>query len=143
MKITSAGPAGRSSKVKAKAARAPAKGAFKDHLVSETTGAAPAAGPGAVAPVDALLALQEAGESPSGRAQALARGKKLLDHLDEIRLGLLTGRFSKNRLQALAEMVSKQRAAVDDPALKAILDDIELRAAVELAKLERETGLDL
>ncbi|MFM1975715.1 MAG: Class flagellar assembly regulator, partial [Pseudomonadota bacterium] len=29
------------------------------------------------------------------------------------------------------------RDAVDDPALNALLDDVELRAEVELAKLER------
>ena len=61
----------------------------------------------------------------------------MLDHLDEIRMGLLLGTIPMARLEQLAQLVRAKREQIDDPKLLAILDDIELRAAVELAKLEQ------
>ena len=59
----------------------------------------------------------------------------MLDNLEEIRLGLLLGTIPVSRLEQLAQLVRAQREQVNDPKLTAILDEIELRAAVELAKL--------
>jgi hypothetical protein len=61
----------------------------------------------------------------------------MLDKLEEIRLGLLLGTIPQSRLEQLAHLVRAQRELVNDPKLTAILDEIELRAAVELAKLTR------
>ncbi|MBM3507080.1 MAG: hypothetical protein FJX64_05030 [Alphaproteobacteria bacterium] len=63
------------------------------------------------------------------------RGFDLLDRLDEIRMGLLMGAIPKDRLGNLVRLVRARRDGVMDPKLTAILDDIELRAMVELAKL--------
>jgi hypothetical protein len=41
------------------------------------------------------------------------------------------------KLEQLATLVRAKREQIDDPKLLAILDEIELRAAVELAKLSR------
>lgn len=41
------------------------------------------------------------------------------------------------RLEALAQLIRAKREQVDDPRLDEILGEIELRAAVELAKLDR------
>ncbi len=87
-----------------------------------------------VAPIPALLALQETPDATTGRARAAVRGKQLLDHLDEIRLGLLMGAIPRHTLKALASGVRAQRAEVADPRLIEILDEIELRAQVELTK---------
>ncbi len=62
----------------------------------------------------------------------------MLDHLDEIRLGLLMGAISESKLSALMRTVRENRDQVDDPRMAAVLDEIELRAAVELAKLGKE-----
>jgi len=59
----------------------------------------------------------------------------MLDRLDDIRLGLLTGTVSKERLSELSRLARVRRAEVDDPRLVEVLDEIELRAEVELAKL--------
>ena len=101
--------------------------------------AAPASisGGASVAPVDALLALQEIGNEPNRRALARRRGDDLLDRLEELRLGLLDGRLPVAVIERLAAVVAVQRSQIDDPRLIGILDDIELRAAVELAKLGR------
>jgi hypothetical protein len=62
----------------------------------------------------------------------------MLDRLDEIRLGLLSGAVSKERLVELSRLARARRADVDDPRLVEVLDEIELRAEVELAKLSFE-----
>jgi hypothetical protein len=59
----------------------------------------------------------------------------MLDELEQIRLGLLLGAIPRAKLEQLAQLVRARREQVDDPRLMAILDEIELRAAVELAKL--------
>jgi len=92
-----------------------------------------------VSSLSVVLAVQETPDSTQGRARRRARerGFKMLDYLEEIRLGLLLGIVPRDKLEQLAQMVRAKREQVDDPMLTAILDDIELRAAVELAKLSR------
>lgn len=90
-----------------------------------------------VGAVDALLALQEVADDPGHRGRARRRGEELLDRLDDLRLALLEGRLPLATIQKLADLVAARRARVDDPRLLAILDQIEPRAAAELAKLGR------
>lgn len=94
-------------------------------------------GSGAPGPVDALLALQEVANEPNRRTQARKRGEELLDRLEELRMALLDGRLSLDMLERLGDLVTLHRGKVDDPRLDQVLDEIELRAAVELAKLGR------
>jgi len=51
-------------------------------------------------------------------------------------VALLDGDLNVTSLERLRRAVRDERAGTDDPALEAVLDDIELRAAVEMAKLE-------
>ena len=92
-----------------------------------------------VSSLSVVLAVQETPDAAKGRAKQRARdrGMKMLDFLEEIRIGLLLGVIPKERLEQLAQMVRAKREQIDDPKLTAILDEIELRAAVELAKLSR------
>ncbi len=60
----------------------------------------------------------------------------MLDKLDALRQGLLRGAMSRGDLMDLAKLVRARQEVGADPELRAILGDIELRAAVELAKLE-------
>ena len=87
--------------------------------------------------VSTILALQGAPDSTERRPRqrAVQRGDAMLDELEQIRLGLLLGAVPRGRLEQLAHLVRARREQVDDPQLIAILDEIELRAAVELAKL--------
>ena len=94
-------------------------------------------GGAALAPVDALLALQEVSDDPGGRNRGRRHGEALLNHLDDLHLGLLSGRMSLDAMERLSAMVAAKRGQVDDPRLTQILDEIEVRAAVELAKLGR------
>ncbi len=94
------------------------------------------AGVGMIGSIDALLMLQEA-EGPLGRRRrAMGRAGRLLDVLDEVKLAMLSDGPSSTHLQRLTAAVREQRADTEDPGLEALLNQIETRAAVELAKLE-------
>lgn len=103
--------------------------------VGGETAPSPAAAPAALGPVDGLLVLQEVSDSLTGRRRALARGASFLDHLEELRMALLTGIVPRERLRDLARLLRENAPAVDDPGLAEVLSEIELRVAVELAKL--------
>lgn len=103
-------------------------GETKDVAAEAVSGANPAV------PVEAMLALQEAPDATDERSRNLARGSQLLQHLDQIRLGLLSGGIPRQTLQRLARELRSQHSETADPRLRAILEEIELRAKVELAK---------
>lgn len=101
---------------------------------SGASAAGPLSGASAVNSVDALLALQGAGDFRGARKRATERAFSLLDVLDDLKLALLEGGIPRSRLSALMELLKSERDGVDDPRLEAALDEVELRAAVELAK---------
>jgi len=96
--------------------------------------AAPLAGAQPLAAVDALIALQSVPEATEGRRRAVRRAGDMLDLLDDIKVGLLEGTVPKGKLEGLLRVVQSRREAFADPGLTQILDEIELRAQVELAK---------
>lgn len=100
---------------------------------SRIAGAAPVA---PMAGLDAILALQNVGDFREGRRRAVKRGKALLDMLEDIKADLLIGQISPGQLENLVGELDGLREKVD-PGLDAIIDDIELRVLVELAKLGR------
>ena len=57
--------------------------------------------------------------------------------LDEIKVSLLDGGVSAQDLDRLRRVVRDERERTDDPSLEAVLNEIEVRAAVEVAKLEQ------
>ena len=100
------------------------------------------AGPGPIAALDSILMLQGLDDSTQGRSKGLAHGEQLLDLLDSVRDGLLAGGIPRAVLNKLAHAVTKRHEAFADPKLQDVLDQIELRAHVELAKLEQmEKGI--
>ena len=122
------------------AAQPSAGGGFAAALHEESTaagGSGAVGGPVGLSGVSTILALQGAPDSTERRARqrAIQRGDAMLDDLEQIRVGLLLGSIPRARLEQLAQLVRARREQVDDPRLMAILDEIELRAAVELAKL--------
>ncbi len=114
-------------------------GEFAKLLGAGTGAAAPVDSAAPLTAVDALLAAQTVPDSldEEGRRRAVRHGEDILQRLDEIRLGLLSGGLSRERLIDLARMVRSRRDQVSDPRLSAVLDEIELRAEVELAKYAR------
>lgn len=64
-------------------------------------------------------------------------GENVLDRLDELRHGILLGSFSKEKLTELAHKLRQKRQQSSDPQLNEIIQEIELRAEVEIAKYSR------
>lgn len=112
-----------------------ASAAFAPDAPGESKAAAPIASGAPIAAVDTLIALQEVPDAVTGRAKAARRGRDMLDLLDDVRDGLLEGRVSRATLTRLVALVEVEREDFVDPGLQAVLDEIELRARVELAKL--------
>lgn len=141
MKVSGVG-SGASLQGGRRVAKADGKGEFKKALVESMDSMEEAhalESPSAVGGIDALLAVQSMGDATEreARQRLIRRGEDILDRLEEVRHGLLMGNVGKDQLVRLAESVRHRREASADPRLGAILDEIELRAEVELAKLSR------
>lgn len=90
-----------------------------------------------IAMVDALLAVQGA-EDPTARAarrRVRERAENVLDELDKLRMAMLSGNLTVGHMIDIADVVASHREKVNDPALTALMDEIDLRAQVELAKM--------
>ena len=142
MKVTGSGGASQTGQTKG--ARPASSGSVFTPImpgaVSETGNVASARSVTAVSSLDALLALQDVGGPLERRRRAVSRAGRLLDSLDEIKLAVLDGAVTPAILERLARGVREQREATDDPRLEGLLSEIEMRAGVELAKLEMSRG---
>ena len=94
------------------------------------TGAAPAHA------ISALLILQEVDDQGNGRSRTLNRADSMLDLLDDIKHGILVGLIPHNKLRQLLNLTKIRPESFVDPRLTELMGDIELRAKVELAKIE-------
>jgi hypothetical protein len=83
--------------------------------------------------IGSLLALQSVEDPLLKKKKLVRRGRQLLDTLEEVQADLLVGRFSEGRLNQLVALLSQARDR-SEPGLDSLLDDIELRVQVELAK---------
>lgn len=110
--------------------------AFSEHL-HESDEVSGAAGTGAIGSITGVLDIQEVDDALDRAAKGKLRAEDLLNKLDDLRLDLLTGQISKEKLQILAQTINNKRSEIDDPRLGQILDEIDLRAQVELAKFTR------
>ena len=87
-----------------------------------------------VSTVDALLALQGVEDFTERKKRAVAKGRNALDALDSLKVGLLDGSLDGStlaRLKVAAEGLTEQTG---DAHLDAVMGEINLRLAVELAK---------
>lgn len=98
---------------------------------------APAA-PAGVAGVNLFLALQvaEHASDQDQRKRAITHADDLLSELEDLQTGLLLGSYTINQLRNLGQRLRQQRLQIEDQNLLNLLTNIELRAAVELAKYE-------
>jgi len=135
MKITSTGLS-QSAGVRRKDGRqSGGESEFSVDLPSATRGAPRGSAP-AISGLDALLAAQEVPGATEEKRRARETGETILDRLEELRHGLLAGTITGATMRALADAVRRRRDQFTDPRLSEIMSEIELRAEVELAKLE-------
>jgi len=93
-------------------------------------------GPATVGSVDTIVALQAVEEPSDRRRKAVKTGDRILDLLDKVKIGVLSGQVSVTDLDALKTTIERQQSLESDPELNDILKQIDLRARVELAKLK-------
>lgn len=142
-KVGSSGSAKSVSGAKKASSSHAASGVGFSSFLGEADGvseASSAMGTAAVGGIEALLAAQSVGDATDERGRrkrAAARGNSLLDRLEDLRLAILEGSVPKSRLIELAQMLRERREEGLPEDLAAVLDEIELRAEVELAKLSR------
>ena len=72
------------------------------------------------------------------RARVVAGNPALRERFEALRRDILDGNVPADRLTALASSLKGQRWRCGDARVDAVLDAIELRVAVEMAKLERD-----
>lgn len=117
-------------------------GAFAESLKGVQGGgdAAPVVEAGMVGNVDSVFSIQEVPDALDERTRkiAITYGEDILHRLDDLKLQVLTGAVSKEKLAALAQNLRQKRQSCDDPRLNEIIEEIELRAEVEIAKLSRK-----
>lgn len=90
-----------------------------------------------IAGIDSLLLAQES-EDPREKSSRKRMGKRahdILKELDKIRLGMLTGTLSVGNLIDIADVVASHRERLQDAELSSLLDEIDLRAQIEIAKM--------
>jgi hypothetical protein len=108
---------------------------FDSLLISEQK-IDPVASTNRISSVDAVVAMQEITDDNKEERNAKNRANSILDKLEDIRMGLLLGQIPKSKLEELSKILKVARENSVDSNLLEIIDDIELRAKIELAKLE-------
>ena len=110
---------------------------FGDFIAKEAPSAAGTKDTQSIAQVDALLAIQGAEDPTAGASKKRMRQRadQILDELDQIRMAMLGGTLTVGHMIDIADVVASHREKIMDPALTGIMDEIDLRAQVELAKM--------
>jgi Class II flagellar assembly regulator len=121
----------------AKAPAVPRRSSSGTFTLSETS--APHAQSAAVAlrtlgGIDALIALQGVEDPAERRRRAVKHGRRALDALEELKLGLLAGTLDQSTLLRLKSAALELKDGSGDDRLDHVLSEIDLRVAVELAK---------
>ena len=111
-------------------------------FVSETPAPPPAAQPTVGSPaqsVQMLVTLAAAAIPPQleRRRHLTKKAERGLDALEMLQAALVTGVGAAEPVRELRSWM-EERSPADDPQLAAIMDEIDLRIQVELAKLERD-----
>lgn len=112
---------------------------FGDMVTEATQGASSVSPTQAVTRVDALLSIQGVDSATEGAARRRMhhRADAILTQLDDLKLSLLIGGLTVGQVVNIADMVASHRERVNDPEMTALLDEIDLRAQIELAKVRK------
>jgi hypothetical protein len=136
MKIKSNDPVGGASSVKKASRTKSAGGTFASHL-SEPEETQGVTGTSAVGSLDSILSLQGVGDATEGNRKAKQYGEDVLKSLELLLHDLLDGSIPRSHLQQLADLMQEQREFGQmSPKMQEIVEEIETRALIELAKYE-------
>jgi len=84
--------------------------------------------------IDALIALQGIEDPLERRRRVVKHGRRALDALDEVKLGLLAGTLDQATMLRLKSVAADLKEGSGDERLDGVLAEIDLRVEVELAK---------
>ncbi|WP_420348823.1 flagellar assembly protein FliX [Pelagibius sp.] len=125
------------AKRKKAGASSTADGGFARALAGSAQEAGGTSGGGPVQAVSALLAIQEVSDASAGPSRGRRRAEDILDELEDLRLALMFGEVPIAQLEQLGALLAQREGSIEDPKLAEIVNEIEIRAAVELAKRGR------
>ena len=116
-----------------------ADGSFGAMVAGAASGPKAAGATQSIAKVDALLAVQGAEDATQGKARRRMRERadNILQKLDGLRMSILSGGLTVGQVIDIADVVASHREKITDPALSALLDEIDLRAQIEIAKMRK------
>jgi hypothetical protein len=136
-KIDGPGSIRTSQQIKRTAKGGSAGGASFAKQLDETGEAGNTQGMSGTGGVTGILGVQEVDDALAHASRGKLRALDILDQLEDLRIEILTGTISREKLTRLAQIVKARRGQISDPRLAEILDEIDLRAQVELAKYEQ------
>jgi len=116
------------------AARRASGGGFSLGEASSAQAQSPAVALRTLGGIDALIALQGVEDPVERRRRAVKHGRRALDALDELKIGLLAGTLDQATMLRLRSVAADLHDASGDDGLDQVLAEIDLRVAVELAK---------
>jgi hypothetical protein len=89
---------------------------------------------GATVGIDSMLAIQGVSSERLNKKQQITQANLVLDSLEELRMALLSDEIPHYLLTNIEKQMNSLKHSVNNPELREVIEDIELRAAVELAK---------
>lgn len=139
MKVEGPSKSGSTSGTKKTGSAGRTDGTFEDFIAAAPKSSAGAAPTQSIARVDALLAVQgaETATERAAKRRMRERGEDILKELDRLRHSILTGSMTLGQVIDIADVVASHREKISDPKLTAILDEIDMRAQIELAKARK------
>lgn len=137
MKIEGTGKTAETKKSKKSGKASGSDARFGDFIASGPKKAAQTQTTQSIVQVDALLALQGVDDATerASRGRMQQRCDDILDELDKIRMSILHGNVTVGDIVNIADVVASHREQISDPKLTELMDEIDLRAQVELAKM--------
>jgi hypothetical protein len=115
-------------------ARRTAGGTFSVGGQEAPRNAPAASGLRSISTLDTLIALQGVDDFKERKKRAVRKGRNALDVLDQLKLGLIDGSIDQGTLARLKVASEGLNEGSGDAGLDAIMGEIDLRVAVELAK---------
>jgi hypothetical protein len=109
-------------------------------VLREATSARPAAPLRAASSLGLIAAIADEDGRQGRRQKRQAHAGALLDRLDDLARGLALGQVDSGMVERLAAGLGAAQETSDDPALEALVEAIELRVAVEIAKMKVRTA---
>ena len=136
MRITGTNAASLSATPSA-ARRAGGGGTFTLSESETSASTSSASGLRSVATLDSLLALQGIDDLLERKKRGAVKGRRALDVLDELKLGMIDGSLDTATVASLKVASEGLTDSTGDTGLDGVLAEIDLRVAVELAKAAR------